>query len=130
MNNNNIFWQVFFGVFFAGIALMIIYLFGKWFVDVGYWKTFVDKSYWMAFFVLPLFLWFGSKLFQVSIGVFLEFKKKLELGKNYNPEGEFGFTGFWTNIGLFLMMIVSSFFLGTMIWVLGKVFLEFIIELF
>ena len=60
----------------------------------------------------------------------LEFKKKLELGKNYNPEGEFGFTGFWTNIGLFLMMIVSSFFLGTMIWVFGKVFIEFMIELF
>ena len=130
MNNNNIFWQVFFGVFFAGIALMIVYLLGKWVVDVGYWKTFVEKSYWLGFIIFPLFLWFGSKLFQVSYALFLEFKKKVELGKDYNPEGEFGFSGFWTNIGYFLIMIGSSFFLGTMIWVAGKVFIEFIIELF
>ena len=130
MNNSNIFWQVFLGVFFAGIALMVIYLFGKWIVDVGYWKRFLDSGYWKLFIILPIFLWFGSKLFQVSYGIFLEFKKKVELGKNYNPEGEFGFSGFWTSIGYFLIMIGSSFFLGTMIWLLGVDLINIIIGLF
>ena len=41
------------------------------------------------------------KVIPIELWNFFWNLKKVELRKNYNPEGEFGFTGFWTTIGFF-----------------------------